>query len=62
MLIIKIDNANDNSASVINAIMIKKLLPSINVILLDGEEFGGIGSQRVLSKLIKVNSEVLNGY
>jgi hypothetical protein len=33
----KIDNANDNSASVINAIMIKKLLPSINVILLDGE-------------------------
>jgi hypothetical protein len=35
--------------------MIKKLLPSINVILLDGEEFGGIGSQRGLSKLIKVN-------
>jgi hypothetical protein len=29
----RIDNANDNSASVINAIMIKKLLPSINVIL-----------------------------
>jgi hypothetical protein len=26
--------------------MIKKLLPSINVILLDGD-FGGIGSQRV---------------
>jgi hypothetical protein len=41
--------------------MIKKLLPSI-VILLDGEEFGGIGSQECLSKLIKVNSEVLNGY
>jgi len=41
-----IDNANDNSASVINAIAIKKLMPSINVVLLDGEEFGGIGSQR----------------
>jgi hypothetical protein len=41
-----IDNANDNSASVINAIMIKKLMPSINVVLLDGEECGGIGSQR----------------
>lgn len=40
------DNANDNSASVINAIMIKKLMPEINVILLDGEELGGLGSQR----------------
>lgn len=42
-----IDNANDNSCSVINAIMIKKLMPHINVVLLDGEEFGGLGSQRV---------------
>jgi hypothetical protein len=41
-----IDNANDNSASVINAIMIKKLMPEMNVVLLDGEECGGIGSQR----------------
>lgn len=41
-----IDNANDNSASVINAIMIKKLMPEMNVILLDGEEVGGLGSQR----------------
>lgn len=40
------DNANDNSCSVINAIMIKKLIPNMNVILLDGEEFGGMGSQR----------------
>ena len=42
-----IDNANDNSASCINAIMIKKLMPQVNVILLDGEECGGLGSQRV---------------
>lgn len=41
-----IDNANDNSASVINAIMIKKLMPEMNVVLLDGEEVGGLGSQR----------------
>jgi len=43
---IHIDNANDNSASVINAIMIKKLMPEINVVLLDGEEppMMGIGS------------------
>ena len=46
-----IDNANDNSASVINAIMIKKLMPSIHVVLLDGEECGGIGSQRCSEKI-----------
>lgn len=46
-----IDNANDNSCSVINAIMIKKLMPQMNVILLDGEEFGGIGSQRVSEQI-----------
>lgn len=40
------DNANDNSASVINSIMIKKLMPEITVVLLDGEEVGGWGSQR----------------
>ena len=31
----KIDNANDNSASVINAISIKKLMPEMNVVILD---------------------------
>ena len=46
-----IDNANDNSASVINAIMVKKLLPEINVVLLDGEEVGGLGSQRVSDQI-----------
>lgn len=46
-----IDNANDNSASVINAIMIKKLRPELNVVLLDGEESGGLGS-KVISKKI----------
>jgi len=46
-----IDNANDNSASVINAIMVKKLIPDINVVLLDGEEMGGLGSQRVSEQI-----------
>jgi hypothetical protein len=46
-----IDNANDNSASVINAIMIKKLMPNMNVVLLDGEEFGGLGSQRLSEQI-----------
>jgi hypothetical protein len=48
-----IDNANDNSASVINAIMIKKIMPHINVVLLDGEECGGLGSQRVSEQINK---------
>ena len=47
----KIDNANDNSASVINAIMVKKLMPHINVVLLDGEEVGGLGSQRLSDQI-----------
>lgn len=49
-----IDNANDNSASVINAIALKKLRPNINVVLLDGEEMGGIGSNR-LGQQVKDN-------
>jgi len=48
------DNANDNSCSVINAIMTKKLMPDLNVVILDGEEFGGMGSNRV-SQQIKEN-------
>lgn len=47
-----IDNANDNSCSIINAIMVKKLMPHIHVVLLDGEEFGGKGS-KVIAKKIK---------
>jgi hypothetical protein len=39
------DNAQDNSCSIINAIALKSLAPHINVAILDGEEFGGIGSQ-----------------
>ena len=46
------DNANDNSCSVINVIATKKLRPEINAVLLDGEEFGGIGANH-LSKQIK---------
>jgi hypothetical protein len=46
-----IDNANDNSASVINAIALKKLLPEITVVLLDGEELGGLGSQRLSDRI-----------
>lgn len=47
----KTDNANDNSCSVINAIMTKKLIPELNVVLLDGEEFGGLGASRVSEQI-----------
>lgn len=47
----EIDNANDNSASVINAIATKLLRPEITVILLDGEEVGGLGSQRAADQI-----------
>lgn len=45
------DNANDNSCSVINAITLKKLRPNINVVILDGEELGGIGSKQLSSQI-----------
>lgn len=48
-----IDNANDNSASVINVIATKKLRPNINAVILDGEEFGGIGSNRLSKQIIR---------
>jgi hypothetical protein len=48
------DNANDNSASVINAIALKLERPNSTVFLLDGEEVGGIGAQRV-------STQILNG-
>jgi hypothetical protein len=43
---IESDNANDNSASIINCISYKLKNPSINLLLLDGEEppFMGMGS------------------
>ena len=46
-----IDNANDNSASVINAIALKIVCPEITVVLLDGEEVGGLGSDRLSDQI-----------
>ena len=49
----EIDNANDNSASVINAIALKKMLPNIHVVLLDGEEIGGLGAENLSHQINK---------
>jgi hypothetical protein len=46
-----IDNANDNSASVINAIALKMLCPEVTVVLLDGEEVGGLGSEQLAEQI-----------
>ena len=48
-----IDNANDNSCSVINAIAIKKLRPNIHVVLVDGEEppCMGVGSNHLSAQI-----------
>jgi hypothetical protein len=57
---IHVDNANDNSASVINAISYKLKNPSINLIILDGEEppFMGMGSKYASLYLKKYNISV----
>lgn len=47
------DNANDNSASVINAIALKKISPQTHVVLTDGEEVGLIGSTRLGEQIIR---------
>lgn len=53
----KSDNANDNSASIINCLVLKKMIPSLNVAIIDGEEppCMGIGSQ-------KLSDDINNGY
>jgi hypothetical protein len=57
VLVLKSDNANDDSASVINCIAYKLKNPSVNIILLDGEEppFMGAGSD-FASKYLKKNN------
>lgn len=53
VVVAELENANDNSASCINAIALKILVPSLNVILLDGEEYGGLGSTRAAQRIQK---------
>jgi len=56
------DNANDNSASVINLLVLKKLAPNINVLLFDGEEppFFGAGSSHFTFNMYKKPKFILN--
>jgi hypothetical protein len=46
------DNANDNSASVINAIYLKSLVPELNVVLTDGEEVGFVGANHLAKQIL----------
>jgi len=54
------DNAQDNSCSIINAIMLKQLVPHINIAILDGEEFGGIGSSHLSNQMNNGNYGVID--
>lgn len=58
---IESDNANDNSASVINLITLKKIAPFVNVILFDGEEppFLGVGSEHFITTSLYKNPEYI---
>jgi hypothetical protein len=51
----RIDNANDNSASVINVIATKKLRPNVHAVIVDGEEYGGIGESYIDKQIKKGN-------
>jgi hypothetical protein len=46
------DNANDNSASCINAIALKRMVPELSVIIFDGEEIGGVGSAHAADQIV----------
>jgi hypothetical protein len=45
-------NANDNSASVINAIYLKSLVPELNVVITDGEEVGFKGAKHLGKRIM----------
>jgi hypothetical protein len=46
------ENANDNSASVLNAIYLKSILPEINVVLTDAEEVGLRGASHLAEQIL----------
>jgi len=46
------DNANDNSASCINVIALKRMVPELGVIIFDGEEIGGVGSSHAAEQIV----------
>ena len=51
----KVDNANDNSASIINALAYKLEDPKMNVWITDIEEFGGMGADLASHYMSKNN-------
>jgi hypothetical protein len=47
------DNANDNSASILNAIYLKTISPETPIVFTDSEEFGLWGAKRIASRILK---------
>lgn len=49
----KSENANDNSASIVNALLLKTLSPKVPICFTDGEEFGGFGAKRLAGRMLE---------
>lgn len=49
----KSENANDNSASIVNALLLKTLSPKVPICFTDGEEFGGFGAKRLAKRMLE---------
>ena len=47
------ENANDNSASIINALLLKTRRPHVPLTFTDGEEFGGFGAKRLGHRMLE---------
>lgn len=47
------ENANDNSASIINALLLKTRRPHVPLTFTDGEEFGGFGAKRLGHRILE---------
>ena len=45
------DNVNDDSASIINCLSIKKMRPDVNVVITDCEEYGKYGAYHLAEKI-----------
>jgi len=51
------ENANDNSASVVNALLLKTLNPQVPICFTDCEEFGLFGAKRLANLMINKQNE-----
>ena len=51
------ENANDNSASIVNALLLKTLNPNVPICFTDAEEFGLLGAKRLANLMLNKKNE-----